>query len=255
MLETSSRLHTIVYACLLSIVVICGSVQLSAFVASQFDLSGSSNLVVLSAIVTAILAPPTSFLLAIYSHKLIRVQERLHGLATTDPLTGLLNRRAFEDFYNRESARSARKNQPISLLVLDLDYFKNVNNRHGHAGGDVALCALSDCLRKSVRFGSDEVARWGGEEFAIILTDTGRETAIRAALRYRQKVESLDIRFDEKQIHLTASFGIVVCNKGETLKDAVARADLCLRQAKTLGRNKVVAFPASAAAAPKVEAA
>ncbi len=254
MLETSSRLHTIVYACLLSVVVICGSVQLSAFVSTSFDLTGSSNLVVLSAIVTAILVPPVSFLLASYSHKLIRVQEKLYALATTDPLTGLLNRRAFEAVYDRESARSARKNQPISLLVLDLDYFKDINNRHGHPGGDVALRALANCLRKSVRFGSDEIARWGGEEFAILLTDTGRETAIRAALRYRQKVESLDIRFGEKQVHLTASFGIVVCNKGETLQNAVARADLCLRQAKTLGRNKVVAFPANVPA-PKTEAA
>ncbi|MCF6328767.1 MAG: GGDEF domain-containing protein, partial [Henriciella sp.] len=192
MLETSSRLHTIVYACLLSVVVICGSVQLSAFVSTSFDLTGSSNLVVLSAIVTAILAPPVSFLLASYSNKLIRVQEKLYALATTDPLTGLLNRRAFEALYDRESARSARKNQPISLLMLDLDYFKDINNRHGHPGGDVALRALANCLRKSVRFGSDEIARWGGEEFAILLTDTGRETAIRAALRYRQKVESLD---------------------------------------------------------------
>jgi len=244
LLETSSRLHTFVYATLLSIILVCSTVHLSAYVSSFLAPGHPNNLVYMCAIVSGILAPPASFLFALYSHKLIRVQEQLHALATTDPLTDMLNRRAFDAHYAKEGARCLRTGQPVSLLVLDLDFFKQVNNLHGHSGGDFALRELSRCLRGSLRFGTDEVARWGGEEFVILLTNTGRETAIRAALRFRQKIESLNIQFGDKVIKLTASFGIVTCLRDETLEDAVTRADQCLRQAKKQGRNKVVAYPA-----------
>ena len=244
MLETSSRLHTFVYSALLSIVLICGTVHLASFVANHTDMNGAPNLVMISAIVSGILAPPASFMLALYSHKLINVQEQLHALATTDALTGLLNRRAFETHFKRESARYLRTGQSVSLLLLDLDFFKQVNNAHGHVGGDTALREVATCLRESMRFGTDEVARWGGEEFVVLLTNTGRETAIRAALRYRQRIESLRIDYGDLDIQVTASFGVVVCNRDEPLEGAIARADLCLRQAKRQGRNRVVAFPA-----------
>ncbi len=243
MLETSSRLHTFIYAALLTVVLICASIHLSAYVATSLDPNQPSTLIFISVIVSGVLAPPASFLLAVYSHKLINVQEQLHLLATTDPLTGLLNRRAFEVFYDREIARYKRTGQPVALLVLDLDHFKFVNNAHGHAGGDIALRKLAECLRSSIRYGTDEVARWGGEEFTILLTNTGRDTAIRAALRFRRQIETLLIEHDGQTIKLTASFGITVCDEKESLEDAVARADKCLRQAKSHGRNKVVAFP------------
>ncbi len=243
MLDTSSRLHTFVYATLLSIVLVCASVHLAAYVSNFIDPNNTSGLIIVSTIVSAMLAPLGSFMFATYSFKLIRVQEELRKLATTDPLTGLYNRRAFEDIYAREGARCLRTGQSVSLILLDMDFFKQVNIDHGHVGGDYALQQMAECLKSSLRFGMDEIARWGGEEFLVMLTDTGRETAIRAALRFRQRIQSLEVTHGEKQIRLTASFGIVTCLKDESLEDAVIRADQCMRQAKKQGRNKVVAYP------------
>lgn len=242
MLRTSSRSHTFVYAIILSLVLVCSTVHLSAWVASMLDPNDPGNLVYMSVIVSGVLAPPASFMLAIYSSRLIRVQEQLHALATTDPLTGLLNRRAFEVFYDREAARAARCKHVNSIILLDLDHFKKVNNAYGHAGGDVALRNISECVRKTIRYGTDEAARWGGEEFAIILAETDRDSGVKAALRLREQLGQLDIEFAGKKIPITASFGVIQCEAGETLEEAIRRADKCLYQAKKQGRDKVVAF-------------
>lgn len=241
MFETSSRLHTFIYSSLLTIVLICTTVHLASFVSNQIDPAGPNSLILVSAIVSSLLAPPASFLLAFSSHRLIKVQEKLCDLATIDPLTGLLNRRAFETHYIKESARSSRTLEPMSLVVFDLDQFKALNTQHGHAGGDAALRSLADCLRKTMRFGTDEVARWGGEEFVLLLTNTDRDSAVRAAIRYSKAIETLDVEHEGEKIQITACSGIVVCGRNEALEQAVGRADACLSEAKRQGRNKVVA--------------
>ncbi len=244
MLRTSSRIHTFVYAALLSIVLICGSVQLSAYIGANFNLDGTSSLTLLSAVVTAILAPPASILLALYSHKLIKVQETLKTLATTDPLTGLMNRRAFSELYKAEAKDYVRTSRPLSLLRINLDHFAKVNRAHGHDGGDAVLKAVAEAIRECAKAGPDQLCRWDGEEFAVLLPDTRRETAVRAALRYRQKIQALETKHADKTIELTASTGAIVCLPEEPLEEAMVRAELCLRQAKARGRNKVVSFPA-----------
>lgn len=242
MLSTSSRAHTIVYATLLSVVLICATVHFTHFIAPF--LNSTTNIVtVTAAIASCLLAPPASILMALYSNKLIKVQEQLLELATTDPLTGLLNRRAFASRYEKESARYRRTNRPVSLMLIDLDYFKTINDRYGHSGGDAALKALSAHLRKTCRFGTDEVARWGGEEFAVMLSDSGYQSSLRAAERLRRQIETLPVTFNESTIRLQASVGVIVCRKDEVLEAAIQRADMCLRRAKSKGRNCVVAFP------------
>ncbi|MEO1662218.1 MAG: GGDEF domain-containing protein [Pseudomonadota bacterium] len=242
MLSTSSRAHTIVYATLLSVVLICMTVHFTHFIAPYLD--PKTNVVtVTAAIASCLLAPPASILMALYSSKLIKVQEQLLELATTDPLTGLLNRRAFSHRYEKEAARYSRTNRPISLMLIDLDHFKTINDRHGHSGGDAALKALSAHLRKTCRFGTDDIARWGGEEFAVLLSDSGYQSSLRAAERLRRQIETLKVVFSETTIHLQASIGVIVCRKGEALEIAMQRADMCLRRAKAKGRNCVVAFP------------
>lgn len=243
MLRTSSRLHTLVYAILLSVVLICVTIHFSSFLAPRLDPDNPNNLMIMSAVASCILAPPASIMMALYSSKLIRIQEELHSLATTDPLTGLLNRRAFAHHFERESARSNRTNRPVSLLLIDLDHFKIINERYGHNGGDEALKAVANHLRGTSRFGTDDIARWGGEEFAVLLADSGRESAIRAANRLRRQVEMLKIMYRDQELHLEASIGVVECRKGETLEQAIHRADLCLRQAKVRGRNQIAVFP------------
>lgn len=243
MLSTSSRLHTVVYAILLSVVLICATVHFSAFIAPFLGGYGVHTVTVTAAIASCALAPPASVIMAVYSSKLIEVQAQLLELATTDPLTGLLNRRAFAHRYERESARYNRTNLPVSLLLIDLDYFKLINDKCGHAAGDAALRILSEHLKQTSRFGTDDVARWGGEEFAVMLSDSGHQSAMRAAERLRRQIETLNINYNDQLIHLEASIGVVVCRKGEALEMAMQRADLCLRQAKAQGRNRVMAFP------------
>lgn len=243
MLSTSSRLHTIVYAVLLSVVLICLTVHFTAIIAPYLETRNANTAMLTSAIASCVLAPPASILMALYSSKLISVQEQLHELATTDPLTGLLNRRAFAHRYEREAARYDRTNRPISLLLIDLDYFKLINDKYGHAGGDEALRILADHLRTTSRFGTDDVARWGGEEFAVLLADTGHQSAVRVAERLRRQIETLKIKFNEDLIHLEASIGVIACRKREPLEQAMQRVDLCLRQAKAQGRNRITVYP------------
>ncbi|MEL8054724.1 MAG: GGDEF domain-containing protein [Pseudomonadota bacterium] len=243
MLRTSSRIHTMIYAVLLSIVIICTTVHLSTYVAAQLDPNDPNNMVYMSVLVSGILAPPASFVLALYSNRLIRVQEQLHELAVADPLTGLYNRRAFEELYAREIARSNRTGQSVSLVLFDVDYFKTVNAKHGHAGGDVALRNIAETIRRTIRYGTDETARWGGEEFVILLGETPHEKAGHAANRVRQAIEKMDLIYADQRIHITASFGVTECQPNEKLVDVVARADKCLRHAKKQGRNTVVLHP------------
>ncbi len=243
MLSTSSRLHTILYAVLMSVVLICATVHFTALIAPYLEARNANTAMLTSAIAACVLAPPASVLMALYSSKLISVQEQLHELATTDPLTGLLNRRAFAHRYDREAARYDRTNRPISLLLIDLDYFKLINDKYGHAGGDEALRILSEHLRSTSRFGTDDVARWGGEEFAILLSDTGHQSAVRVAERLRRQIETLRVEFNDHQIHLEASIGVIACRKRETLEQAMQRVDLCLRQAKSQGRNRITVYP------------
>lgn len=243
MLSTSSRLHSFVYATLLSVVLICATVHFTNFMTPYLESYGASTVTYTALIAACVLAPPASILMAIYSNKLIQIQEQLHELATTDPLTGLLNRRAFAYRFEREAARYNRTNRPITLLLIDLDYFKLINERYGHAAGDAALRVLSEHLRTTSRFGTDDVARWGGEEFAVLLSDSGHQSGVRAAQRLRRQIETLPVNFNNTTIRLQASVGMVVCRKQETLEAAMQRADLCLRQAKDQGRNRVVAFP------------
>ena len=243
MLRTSSRLLTFVYATLLTIILICSTIHLSALVASNLDPNNPANMMYMSVIVSCVLAPPASFMLAIYSNRLIRVQEQLHQLATTDPLTGLLNRRALSEFFDLENARAKRTGQSMSMLLIDLDHFKRINNLHGHAGGDVVLRNLAECLRVTARYGVDQVARWGGEEFAILLTNTNYQTSLKAAKRFHQKIHEIEVLHADKKIRVSASLGVVVVRPDETMEDAVKRADACLAQAKRQGRNRIVAFP------------
>lgn len=243
MLRTSSRSHTFIYAILLSVVIISSTVHLSSYVAAQLDPNDPRNLIYMSVLVSGILAPPASFVLAMYSHRLIRVQEQLHELAVADPLTGLFNRRAFEEVYAREIARSQRTGSPVSLVLFDIDHFKNVNSTLGHAGGDVALRNVAETIRRTIRYGTDETARWGGEEFVVLLGETPHEKAGHAANRIRQAIEKMDLVYANHNLNITASFGVTECQANEKLVDAVARADKCLRYAKKQGRNTVVLHP------------
>jgi diguanylate cyclase (GGDEF)-like protein len=164
--------------------------------------------------------------------------DKLQELARADPLTGLLNRRAFEDRLEEEFARAARFGMSLSLLVLDMDGLKELNDREGHRQGDAALRALALALKRGSRI-SDIGARWGGDEFVVLAPGTGRTDAFELAERIRSSVASTD------PPGLTVSIGLATVEPGDLQArpgTLVSEADTALYAAKRLGRNRVVAL-------------
>jgi len=171
-----------------------------------------------------------------------RVAELVHRLtdaARTDPLTGLHNRRAFEETFATEIERARRGGRPLSVLVGDLDHFKAVNDRFGHPAGDAALVQMGKLLT-SARREIDPVARTGGEEFALILPDTSEREAYLVSERMRTAVQN---HFADEDVPLTMSFGLAAFpDHGPSVEALLAAADQALYAAKELGRNRTVVF-------------
>jgi diguanylate cyclase (GGDEF)-like protein len=177
--------------------------------------------------------------------------DKLRALSSTDPLTGLLNRRAFFESAERELANGLRHGFEVAVLLMDIDHFKSVNDEHGHAAGDQALVAVAACLQASLRQG-DVLARHGGEEFVILLTHCGRLSAIGFAERLRVAVSEIQLGSgDEAGFTLTASLGIAASgDNGSQLSALLSQADAAMYCAKRAGRNQVMAAPALAGAHP-----
>lgn len=165
-----------------------------------------------------------------------RLFAQMQQQALTDALTGCVNRRSFEMQLERDMQLAMRMRQSLSLILLDLDNFKKVNDTHGHDAGDIALRMLADGLREELR-GVDTAARYGGEEFAVILPQAGLEGASIVAERLRARVESMEVPGIG---HITASFGVATFPQHATSRSTlIVNADRALYQAKHLGRNRV----------------
>lgn len=165
-------------------------------------------------------------------------QATLERLATTDHLTGLLNRRAFLDATEREIRRAHRYGQPLALIMLDVDHFKRINDGHGHPAGDEVLRRIAATCRGMLRDG-DLMGRLGGEEFAITLVQPPLQVASAVAERLRKAVSELDIEFGGERLAVTISLGIAEVGDGiVSLDHLVSKADACLYTAKREGRNR-----------------
>lgn len=164
--------------------------------------------------------------------------ERMRLLAASDPLTGILNRRGFEEGATRALFHARRAGKPLTLALADLDHFKTINDRFGHAAGDVVLRQFVEVVQASLRR-EDLCGRMGGEEFAILLTDTSGRAAYRAIERLREQIEGLRIEGDPA-FRITSSFGMTELAAGDVAIDPLlARADDALYRSKTAGRNRV----------------
>jgi len=160
-------------------------------------------------------------------------------LATTDALTGLVNRRAFSDWAQRELRRTQRYNDALSVILLDVDHFKQINDRYGHAAGDLVLGSVARQLMNGIR-NCDVVARWGGEEFVLALPSTPLDGAREVAERARRRLENANIETNEgTPIPVTASFGVAQVDSQESLEQLIDRADRAMYTAKSSGRNRV----------------
>lgn len=169
------------------------------------------------------------------AHALAAANLELKRLATTDPLTRTHNRRAFENAVAMEVARSNRYAPRFSLLLLDIDHFKAINDQHGHLAGDGVLVKLSRCVRDELRT-IDVLARWGGEEFAVLLPNTDIGQGAQVAEKLRLLIQS---RIFPGVGQVTASFGVAEFQTGETISQLFRRADQALYAAKAAGRNQV----------------
>lgn len=167
--------------------------------------------------------------------------DRLARMATTDSLTELANRRYFEDFLSESTQRARDEGRPLSLILIDIDYFKPYNDRYGHQAGDQCLIAVARALTGCMRRPLDLVARWGGEEFAVVMSDADGHAAVAAAVRIRQAVQALGLPHAASSCApvVTVSVGLACADTASALPDLVQRADAALYQAKSRGRNQV----------------
>lgn len=170
------------------------------------------------------------------------LQSRLREQAIRDPLTNLFNRRYLEETLDRELARAAREAYPVSIFMIDIDHFKNVNDSHGHEAGDLVLKAIADVLASQSRRG-DFACRFGGEEFIVVMPNINTEVAQERAETLRKMLNSLRVSFDETSLMVTISMGIASYPANGTSRDSVLRsADRAMYAAKEAGRDHILSF-------------
>jgi len=181
-------------------------------------------------------------LVAERTRELEQANQQLEALSATDSLTGIANRRRFDEALGGELRRAVRSLKPLSLMMLDVDYFKNYNDRYGHLAGDDCLRAIARVLRTSSRRATDLAARYGGEEFAVIVAESDSANAMQLAENIRNAVAALQIPHEDSPFGcVTCSIGVTAVQVDENMStDTLLRlADVALYQAKALGRNRV----------------
>jgi len=169
--------------------------------------------------------------------------EEIHRLTIQDGLTRICNKRALDEFLDREVFRTQRHKRPLSVLMLDIDKFKSINDTYGHLCGDFVLRDLANCIGKNVRH-EDMFARYGGEEFCMVLVETSSDEAVDTAERMRTAIENHPFLFESNTIQLTISIGVsTTCGETTvTSQSLLATADRNLYEAKRAGRNRVMAL-------------
>ncbi|NQT37271.1 MAG: diguanylate cyclase [Planctomycetes bacterium] len=176
--------------------------------------------------------------------RVLTLERRLSLMAQTDPLTGLLTRRTFFENLEKEWSRATRHHVPLSVVMLDIDFFKRINDVHGHPAGDAVLKTIAELLKDGCRT-ADVICRYGGEEFCAVLPETNERQAAHWADRVRRKLASHAMQLGDREFHLTGSFGVAErlddTQNAEQLVDLADQALLCAKQS---GRDRVVAFQA-----------
>ena len=197
---------------------------------------------VLGLLISISLITPIPIFLFLYAIGLRRrrVEIELTGFATTDPLTGALNRRAFQAAIEEEQMRMKRSKNTAAIILFDLDFFKKINDQFGHSKGDEVLENVCKIAHSELRGPFDKIGRWGGEEFSILLHDVDHQRALQVAERLRLRIEKYRFEGSGIQRYTTASFGVTLLTARCEINLAIDRADKALYRAKANGRNCVV---------------
>ncbi|HJV75166.1 MAG TPA: GGDEF domain-containing protein [Noviherbaspirillum sp.] len=164
---------------------------------------------------------------------------KMRELISEDQLTGSLNRRGLDNALEREMARAARNHSPLCVALLDLDDFKKLNDTHGHCAGDAALVHLVQVVKDTLRK-MDVIARFGGEEFMILLPDTPLDKGVQTLCRVQDELAQRVLMHNGEHLSMRFSAGVTLCNAGENQADLIERADHALYRAKKAGKNRVV---------------
>jgi diguanylate cyclase (GGDEF)-like protein len=175
--------------------------------------------------------------------KIVDQMRTIERIGLMDPLTKIANRRGFENRLNAEWKRVFRDQEPISIMIMDIDKFKNYNDTYGHQQGDAALKAFAATAAGSLLRSIDFIARWGGEEFVILLPGTDKEGAAEVAERVRKDIEAVTIPTEDDNItRITVSIGVncIIPSERDNIKDFIEKADQALYTAKESGRNRYV---------------
>ncbi len=181
-----------------------------------------------------------AYLSHVYMTLVTQAETRLLHLAATDPLTQLLNRRSLLDIADYELTQRQRHQAPLAFVLGDIDHFKSINDQYGHAAGDAVLVAVSQTLKQTVRR-QDSVARWGGEEFLVLMPGATPDTAHIVAERLRERVSALKVPFGGTEIQVSLTFGVGNHRTNEPVDAPINRADAALYRGKVAGRNRVIA--------------
>ncbi len=232
-------MESIQFFVIVSVTALCLSFIFSIFMYHYGMPEHPQRYLLVSFLVSCCVAIPTAVIASQQQFRLMVNHESMQALASTDLLTGLLNRRFFERTIEEEIERMKRTGDEAGLILLDIDMFKRFNDRYGHRFGDEVLKSVAHTAHDELRSPFDRVGRWGGEEFVIMINAVTSEQVSLIAERLRARIEEMVVEFEGKRAKVTASFGCSQLTAEDQLQDVLERADQALYIAKDIGRNRV----------------
>jgi diguanylate cyclase (GGDEF)-like protein len=244
LLAKIGRLNTVIIITLIAVSASLGATMIAVTLLNNQGYGLNTEIAaILSACIALVVAPPIAWFLVDLLLRVHRDEQEMRSLASYDSLTGLLSRHAFFDNAKNYVSLAKRERRPFSVMIIDLDHFKLINDRYGHPAGDAVLKLFAD-VTNSVARRSDIVGRLGGEEFAIVLPNTTVAEALEFSARLHTAINNAVLTFKDKAIKYTASIGLTEFDTGskDSIDDLLARADLALYQAKHSGRNQTATF-------------
>lgn len=223
------------------------AVALSGLFATLISMSGvpqdQASFLRVALMISLCVVIPLAAFAAQNDYRLCKYRERLEKFASTDSLTGLLNRRYVQIRLSEELNRMSRTSEIGAVAIFDLDDFKLTNDQYGHKAGDAVLKSVARVVESELRGPMDQVGRWGGEEFIILLSSLTLEQAVGVCERVRKRIGDTTVYHGGHKIKCTASFGVATLLATDSAQDTIESADVSLYQAKRQGRNRVVAAP------------